>query len=66
MNRAQAIAALDEAFADGVKRLFGLLVQRLEGGEDHSSVLTAFQVGVTFHSEAYALAKAAVETIFPE
>lgn len=65
MNRADAMRAIDDAFADGLKKMFAVLVDGLIEGET-SKAIKAFTGGLSFHDEAHAKASAAIEQIFPE
>lgn len=65
MKRADAQQAIDEAFADGLKRMFGVLVDDLISQKQEDAV-KEFTRGVSFHDEAHAKASAVIEQIFPE
>lgn len=65
MKRQQVHDALDAAFADGVKLLFGVLVQGVISG-DTEGAQGRFEKGISFHDDAYARASAAIDKIFPE
>lgn len=64
MTREKALAAVDDAFADGVRRLFGVLLSNLAAGTPDAAAL--FHAGVARHDEAHSLAMKEVEAIFPE
>lgn len=69
MNRGEAQRAIDEAFADGLKKLYGVLVQGLTsdaGTINHSEAVKRFAAGVAVNDEAHARASETVEKIFPE
>lgn len=67
MTRAKALEAVDEAFADGIKRLFAMLVTSLTTDEHHpDEALNRFTHGVAAHDDAHSRASSAVEKIFPE
>lgn len=66
MTRAQAQQAVDEAMADGVKRLFGILTLAFMSDTGHGEALERFEKGLGVHDEAHSKATAAVERIFPE
>lgn len=64
MKRAQATAALDDAFADSVKTLFnGLVTNLIDGTEDAAG---KFHAGIARRDEAYAIASRELDAIFPE
>lgn len=66
MRRAQAQQAIDEAFADGLKHLFGVAVSSLISGDAEVEVAGRFAAGIQKHDSAHALATAEIEKIFPE
>lgn len=66
MDRKQAQQAVDDAMADGIKKLFGVLVQALMADGGHEDALKRFETGLHVHDEAHSKASAAVERIFPE
>ncbi len=63
MKRAQAQAAIDEAFADGLKNLFSVLVRADSSDAD---AIGRFENGVAEHRNAHAVASAVVVRNFPE
>lgn len=65
MKRADAQRAIDDAFADGLKKLFAVMVDNLEAGEPTKGI-KEFTAGLGFHDEAHANASAVIEKIFPE
>jgi hypothetical protein len=65
MKRADAQKAIDEAFAEGLKHLFVVLVQNLQG-EARRDAENHFMAGIAFHDEAHAKASTAIDRIFPE
>jgi hypothetical protein len=65
MKRSDAQKAIDEAFADGLKHLFSVLVQNLES-DARKDAVSMFLKGMSFHDEAHAKASAAIDKIFPE
>ena len=64
MKRADAQKAIDEAFAEGIKRLFDFLVENLE--VETPEALKRFTNGIAKHDEAHTKASAAIDKIFPE
>lgn len=65
MTRAEAQKAIDEAFADGLKRMFAVLVNGLEEGEP-TRAMKNFTNGLAIHDDAHSKASAAIDKIFPE
>jgi hypothetical protein len=63
MKRADAQAAIDEAFSEGLKRLFVIFVDNLENAAAGVG-LRAFTAGIAVHDEAHTQASAAIERIF--
>jgi hypothetical protein len=66
MTRQRAEDAIDAAFDDGIKRLFGVLVLNLTADAGHEEAVKRFASGVGILDEAHAKASEAVERIFPE
>jgi hypothetical protein len=67
MKRAQAQAALDAAFADGMSRLFGVLVTNfIPGGDGPEEGIKRFGIGLDAHRDAHASASAVIDSIFSE
>lgn len=66
MTRAKALEAVDAALADGVKKLFGVLVSNVLAGEDPEGCARRFGAGLAFHRDARAKAAAEIEKTFPE
>lgn len=65
MNREDAIKAVDDAFADGVKHLYSIFVTGLETGDPPLPVLTRhFTDGLAFHCDAHAKTTALIENYF--
>lgn len=65
MNREDAIQAVDDAFADGVKHLYDVFVQGLEAGEPKPAVLAEhFRNGLAFHCDAHGKTTAIVNDYF--
>ena len=63
MKRTDAQKAIDEAFADGLKHLFGVLVQGLQEAETREGPAESrFIAGLAAHAKA----SAAIDKIFPE
>jgi hypothetical protein len=64
VKRADAQKAIDEAFADGLKHLFAVLVSNLQLKD--ANAVAQFRRGVAFHDDAHSAASGVVETIFKE
>jgi len=64
MTRAQAQAAVDDAFKDAISRVFGVLVGNLEGGDPDST--KKFLTVLDIHARAHEIASAAVAVRFQE
>lgn len=62
MTRESAQRAIDDGFADGLKRLFSVLVSNLGAGE--KDALAKFQRGLANHDEAHSAASGIIEKIF--
>lgn len=64
-DRDTALKALDDAFADGVKRLFSVFLQGLEDpSATQAELMGRFKRGLAYHCDAYGKTKAIVETYF--
>lgn len=66
MNRSAAQQAIDAAFADGIRKLFTVLVTGLEGKDRPEDIVGRFERGIHVHDEAHARATSAIDKIFPE
>lgn len=66
MTRERAEAAIEASFDDGIKKLFGVLVQNLTAEAGHDEAVKRFSAGVGILDEAHSKAIVAVERIFPE
>jgi hypothetical protein len=64
MNRAKALAAVDDAYAASFNHLFETLVTNLTVDDKDASA--KFNAGIALRDEAHAIASAAVEKIFTE
>ncbi len=65
MKRTAAQAAIDEAFADGLKHLFEMLERNMIG-EDKALALKQFREGIARHNETHAAASVEIGKIFSE
>lgn len=65
MKRAQAQAAIDEAFADGLKNLFSML-ERNSLSQGNATAAKEFTAGVAKFDQAHSTASAIIEKIFTE
>jgi hypothetical protein len=66
MNRDGALAAVDAAFADGIKHLYDVFVEGLEIGTPANTLALRFRKGLAFHLEAQAKTRDAVIEYFAE
>lgn len=64
MTRADALKALDDAFADGVKQLYSVLRANVISGTPDSA--GKFEKGIASHIETHVIASASVTKIFEE
>jgi hypothetical protein len=65
MKRSQAQAAIDDAFAEGLKHLFEMLERNMIG-EDKALATKQFREGIHRHGEAHSAASVEIEKIFLE
>jgi hypothetical protein len=63
VNREKAKAALDDAFADSLKGIYGVLIQNIINGDDDAQA--KFATGLSKRVAALAVAENEVERIFP-
>lgn len=66
MTKAKAQSAIDEAFTDGLKMLFGVMVSNLGLAQTRDDALIRFERGVSIHDDAHSKASVAIDRIFPE
>jgi hypothetical protein len=67
MNRAEALKAIEEAFADRLKREFCMLADGFEGSANAKQIAkTTFERGVDIHVDALAFATGAINAKFKE
>lgn len=65
IKEADALKAVDEAFADGVKKLFGVLVTNaIDGSTTAERAADRFSVGFAIHCHVHQAATAIVERHF--
>lgn len=64
-HRADALKAVDEAFSEGVKHLYTVLVQGIADDKPRESVLR-FKNGLDLHCDAHRKAMAAIGIYFEE
>jgi hypothetical protein len=64
MNREATLRAIDEAFVDGVKHLYGPLVSGLETNQPPDDLIAKFRSALGFHCDAHAKAKAVIDRYF--
>jgi hypothetical protein len=66
MNREKVQAAVDDAFLDGIKRMFGVMVSNLTDPKpDDADAMSKFRAGVQIHVRAYQDASDVVTQQFP-
>jgi hypothetical protein len=65
VNREDALKAVNEAFADGVKHLYSVFVTMLETRQLPLTQMTEnFRAGLAFHCDAHGKTTAIVENYF--
>jgi hypothetical protein len=64
MKREDAIKAVDDAFVDGVKRLYAVFVQGLSTGEKPTVLGERFRRGLAVECDAHGKTTAIVEDYF--
>jgi hypothetical protein len=65
MNEGAALKAVDEAFAEGVRKMFAIFVQGLEADKpDVAGLSTRFRRGLAFHCDAHGKTTAIVADYF--
>jgi len=66
LTKEKAQAALDDAFADGIKRMFGVMVSNLTDPKpDDADAMAKFRTGLQIHVRAYQDASDVVAQQFP-
>jgi hypothetical protein len=64
MNREDTLKAVDDAFVDGVKRLYEVFVEGLEIGTPPQQLGERFKRGLAFHTDSHGKTAAIVEDFF--
>lgn len=64
MNRDDAVKAVDDAFADGVKHLYAIFVQGLTAGEAADTLCERFRKGLALQCDAHGKTTALVADYF--